>query len=595
MKHILQILQVVVLLSFISIVETVFAQQKPYSVEWSKCYGGSRNENQGGGAPYRNSILPTDDGGYVLAGVTTSIDGDIDVSKRHDDMFPQDSFRNEDIWIVKLSNSGSIEWEQYYGGEGTDLISSIKSTSDGGYILCGSTASFKGDFPMDTTGIYHIIAKSAFPDGFVMKLDSLGRKEWVSRIGGSDSDQLTSVIQTSDGGYITTGNTFSTDEIWLDLSWISNFGKIYNGFVAKLNSDGTKKWSRLYGGTGRDYLNGILEKHDGNFLLCGNTNSEDGNVSKLHYKDSIHSMGATEDAWLVEISANGNIIREKCFGGSGVEGGLQIDFASDGGYIILSATVPENPPALIPNGDVVGYHPQQTGLVYEALDSWIIKIDTAWNIVWQNCIGGSQQDVIHSIISTRNGGYAFIGITNSSDSDLTGIHNPEPKHNWDIWAGELSSTGKLLWQQCFGGTARDYGNGIVENDEGGFTIYSCVGSMDGDIVGNHGGEVPYNSDIWIAKLKKQQNGVEVSLGGSHFANPYPNPSVNEMNLYIHPTQPVQTVQFFNPLGQEFYPKYQLSGNLLTTDTRILAKGMYIIRITYQDLTVQEVRKFVKVD
>ena len=572
----------------------IFAQQKPHVIEWSKTYGGSRDDNANGIGRFR-PILRTADGGYILAGVTNSRDGDIDISRRHNDMFQQDSFINEDIWIVKLSAGGSIEWEQYYGGEGTDLVNDMRATSDGGYILCGSTASFKGDFPIDTTGIYHILARGGFPDGFVMKLDLLGRKEWVSRIGGSDYDELSSVIPTSDGGYIATGFTHSTDELWLGLSWISNLGKYYNGFAVKLGPDGTKKWNRLYGGTGRDYLHGVLEKHDGGYLLYASTNSADGDVSKLHYKDSVNSIGVVFDVWIIEITNTGKIIREKCFGGSGNEGGGQILFANDGGFIISTTTGLDNPPAIVSTGDVVGYHPHKNGLIYDVSDSWIFKIDTAWNIIWQNCIGGSQQDNINTLIPTRSGGYAFIGYTNSSDSDLTGIHKPEPEHNWDIWAGELSVDGKLLWHQCFGGTARDYGNGIVENADGGFTLYASVASMDGDIIGHHGGTYPHFSDIWVAKLKQSPSSVEASSGGSHFANPYPNPSFDEMNLYIHPTQPPQTVQFFNPLGQELFPKYQVDGNLLTTDTRTLGKGMYIIRITYQDLSVQEVRKFVKVE
>lgn len=591
MKHILQIFTIFAALFYVCIVQIGFAQQKQHSIEWSRCYGGSRNENGNSFLLNKRTCLPTPDGGFIFAAQTSSRDGDIDISRRHNDMFQQDSFENEDIWIVKLSSGGSIEWEQYYGGEATDDVNCMVPTSDGGYILCGYTGSFKGDFPIDTTGIFHILAGGGFPDGFVMKVDSLGRKEWVSRIGGSSFDILSTVIQTSDGSYLATGETSSTDELWLGLPWIRhNGGPWQDAFVVKLAPDGSKKWIRFYGGTGRDGFLSMLEKPEGGFILCGGTNSDDGDISKLHYKDSINSFEPTNDLWIVEISKTGTIIREKCFGGSSSDEGFDIHLTNDGGYIVAGQT-------LSPDGDVAGYHPENKDYIGTASDSWIFKIDTSWNIIWQNCIGGSQQEYITSLIPTRNGGYAFIGSTNSSDSDLTGIHKPENKG--DIWIGELSSVGKLLWQQCFGGTGTsvdyggDFGNGIIENDDGGFTLYASVGSTDGDIVGNHGGEPVHNRDIWVAKLRPGQVGVSASTGETHFANPYPNPSVDQMNLYIHPTEPVEQVQFFNPLGQEFYPKYQLSGNLLTTNTETLAEGIYIVRITYKDLSVQEVRKFVK--
>ena len=562
----------------------VYAQKKPYSIEWSRCYGGSRDEN-GSGIPGKKMVLRTPDGGYIFAGETSSKDGDINKSRRHNDMFQQDSFKNVDIWIVKLSAGGSIEWEQYYGGEGTDYVNQILPTSDGGYVLCGETNSFSGDFPFDTSGITQIRIHGGLDDGFVMKLDSLGQKEWISRTGGSDYDYLYTVIQTADGGYLASGSTNSNEEYWGGLSWIKHQGPWGDGFIVKLGSDGSKKWNRLYGGTGNDGISSVVEKQGGGFILCGGTNSEDGDVSKLHYKDSINSIGATGDLWIVEINTTGDIIREKCFGGSSEDGGASITRAVDGGFLITGHT-------FSPDGDVVGYHMENKDVhTADPFDAWIFKIDTALNIVWQNCIGGSQQDGINSLIPTRSGGYAFIGSTNSSDSNLTGIHKPE--NNMDIWIGELSSGGKLLWQQCFGGTANDYGNGIVENDDGGFTLFASVGSMDGDISGNHGGGPVHNRDIWVAKLRPGQVGVNSASGETHFANPYPNPSGDQMNMYLQPTESLERVQFFNPLGAEVFPSYQIKGTLLTADMSTLANGMYIIRITYDGRSVVEVRKFVK--
>lgn len=356
MKHSFTIL-IILLLNLTEHID-LYAQQKPYNIDWSRCYGGSREDNGGVGSRQR-PILSTPDGGVIFAAITNSKDGDIDKNRRHNDMFQQDSFINDDIWIVKLARDNTIEWEQYFGGEGTDFVTDMKVTSDGGYIICGSTSSFKGDFPMDTTGIFDILAHGGFPDCFLIKLDSVGRKQWVTRVGGSNSDYLSSVIQATDGGYLAVGQSYSTDESWLGFSWIRNPGPWPDALVIKIGSDGSKHWSKLYGGTKMDGFLSVVEQSFGTFILSGATESDDGDVSKLHYKDSVNSIGLIYDVWIVEISNTGTIIRDKCFGGSDSEGGDQILSTTDGGYIINGTTSPGNPPARFRTGDVIGYHPEK--------------------------------------------------------------------------------------------------------------------------------------------------------------------------------------------------------------------------------------------
>lgn len=235
MKHIPLLLCIILPIFY----NEVYSQGHLYNIEWSRCYGGSRNENQGGTSPFGNVILRTAEGGYIVAGITSSIDGDIDRRRRRDDPFIKDSCRNEDIWIIKFNAQNQIVWEQYYGGEATDHVNTIRQTTDGGYILCGVTSSITGDFPFDTTGISHIHNKGGTNDGYVMKLDSLGRKVWVSRIGGSATDWIGSVLQTSDGGYLAVGESYSTDEHWLGLSWIET--QAHGQMLWLLNSELTEK------------------------------------------------------------------------------------------------------------------------------------------------------------------------------------------------------------------------------------------------------------------------------------------------------------------------------------------------------------------
>lgn len=580
MKHILQIFTILVAFNNLSITDIGFTQTRP-EIDWSRCYGGSRDENGSGGVNYK-SLLPTSDVGYVIAAETTSIDGDIDKSKRRDDTFPQDSFRNQDIWLIKISKNGEKEWEKYYGGSLTEYVNEMKPTTDGGYILCGYTNSIDGDLLFDTTGAINVFINGGTLDGFVMKLDSLCNKVWVSRIGGTKADHLYSIIETSDSGYLTTGVTYSMDETWLGYSWFKNNSPYPNGFIAKLDADGNKKWNKLYGGSYEDGLFSSVETSNG-FLLCGFSASEDGDITAPHYVDTVNKLYPSGDCWIIETDKFGSILREKCFGGTEYDGGQSIIAVNDG-YVISART-------LSSDGEVTGYHPAQTGLKYALYDSWIFQIDTNWNIQWQSCIGGSLQDVVNDLIPNAEGGLTFIGSTNSSDSDLVSIHKPE--NGWDIWTGELSSSGQLLWHACYGGSKNDIGNGIIKNADGVYVLFASVGSNEGDIIGNHGGSPQQNRDIWIAMLKKQQNSVKASTVESHFPNLYPNPSVDQMNLYFDSNKLIRQVQFFSPLGIEHFPPYTISDNVLITDTRSLLSGMYLIRITYENQQFQEVQRFVK--
>ncbi|MCP4364530.1 MAG: hypothetical protein GY800_04455 [Planctomycetes bacterium] len=141
------------------------------SVEWQKAYGGTDRDGDGAG-----SIRQTRDGGYIVAGATLSFDvGD------------------SDLWVLKLKSNGTIEWQNTYGGAGSDRAESIRQTGDGGYIVAGTTGSFgagKDDF-------------------FVLKLESDGTIEWQKAYGGADLDWASSIQQTREGGYIVTGLTKS--------------------------------------------------------------------------------------------------------------------------------------------------------------------------------------------------------------------------------------------------------------------------------------------------------------------------------------------------------------------------------------------------
>ena len=137
--------------------------------EWNQTFGGSSSDQC-------RSFQETDDGGFILAGVTYSFgNGDADA------------------WLIKTDSLGVEEWNQTYGGIERDESHSIQKTSDGGFIMTGSTWSYgNGDGQSDV---------------WLIKTDESGNEEWNQTFGGDSYEQGYSVQQTFDDGYIFTGIT----------------------------------------------------------------------------------------------------------------------------------------------------------------------------------------------------------------------------------------------------------------------------------------------------------------------------------------------------------------------------------------------------
>jgi hypothetical protein len=228
------------------------------SLQWQKALGGTSIDRA-------YSIQPTPDGGYIVAGETGSIDGD--VTGNHG---------GHDAWVVKLSSTGSLQWQNSLGGTNNDIAYSIQPTSDGGYIVAGYTMSTGGD----VTG-YH-----GNQDVWVVKLSSTGSLQWQKALGGSSYDYALGIQPTTDGGYIMVGKTYSTDG---DVT--VNHGA-YDAWVVKLNSTGSLLWQKTLGGMGDDGVLGIQPTPDGGYILAGDATSTDGDVTGNH---------GQYDAWVIKL------------------------------------------------------------------------------------------------------------------------------------------------------------------------------------------------------------------------------------------------------------------------------------------------------
>jgi uncharacterized delta-60 repeat protein len=235
------------------------------NMEWQQAYGGSDGD-------WANSIWQTTDGGYIVAGMTQSF-----------------SAGDYDLWILKLSSSGDIEWQRAYGGNGHDVAESIQQTSDGGYIVAGGTSSIGA-------GLY---------DYLVLKLSAAGDIEWQKTYGKTWSESAHSIQQTADGGYILAGDEPGRDNV-----------------IVKLSSTGNIEWQRTYWGDSEHRVRSIKQTNDGGYIVAGTTSY----------------AGRAYDTWLIKLTAAGDIVWQCVYGGEKDEIGMDIDQDQDGRYIVAGYT-----------------------------------------------------------------------------------------------------------------------------------------------------------------------------------------------------------------------------------------------------------------
>ena len=287
-------------------------------IEWQKTLGGS-NVDQA------YTIQQTFDGGYILAGKSVSNDGDVTGNHGY-----------FDVWVVKLNDMGDIQWQKSLGGgTGAEFAQSVRQTSDGGYIVAGSTNSTDGD----------VSGNNGTDDYWVVKLTSTGIIEWQKALGGKSIDVAHSIYQTSDGGYVVVGHSGSNNSG--DVS--GNHGG-FDAWVVKLNSTGELLWQKSLGGSGPDWGFSIQQTNDDGYIISGETQSTDGDV--------LGNDGGA-DSWVIKLNNLGEVQWQRTFGGLDAEGGNSIQQTYDGGYIVAGF-------AYSNDGDVSGNHGVR--------DLWVVKL-----------------------------------------------------------------------------------------------------------------------------------------------------------------------------------------------------------------------------
>lgn len=417
---------------------------------WIKTFGGSNEDDA-------IDIVQANDGNYVILGFTNSNDGDITGKTSID----------QDYWLLKLNQNGEKLWDKTYGGSENDQATGISKTNDGGYIISGFTSSFDGD----------VSENAGFQDYWIVKVDGEGIIQWEKSFGFIGQDQAYKVIQTSDGGYFATGslqvgeggsNGEGNDIINNQDITRATLHSLGDYWGIKMDANGNKIWRRYFGGTQADLSKDVIETSDGGFILIGISDSPDFDIS--------NAKGA-DDFWVIKVSANGNKVWEKSYGGTETDRAFSIERATEGNYIISGESRSLGEDVSNPKGGG---------------DIWVIKINGSnGSIIWEKSYGGTEFDTSRGIIDLGNNTYAVAGSARSSDIDANNNYGAN-----DAWLLIIDENGNLEFEKNIGGSNIDFGNNVTGTTENEIIFIGSTLSNDFDIPANKG-----NKDILIFKME----------------------------------------------------------------------------------------------
>ena len=355
-----------------------------------------------------------------------------------------------DAWLIRLDPSGQIIWQKAYGTAGNDYALAVQQTNGGGFIVSGFTGpGFIGS-------------------AWIFKTDQAGNIEWQKMYDGFGCCILP-IQQTLDDGFIVSGFTNS------------GTGQVQ---VVRLNSTGAPMWAKDYGNaTAFNAAFSIQTTPDGGFVVAGITNGH-----------AVNGLIEGDD-WVFKIDATGNILWQNAYGGSRANYALSIAKTSDDGFVVAGWT-------------------SSFGAGGE--DAWLLRLDKTGGVIWQKAYGGTGEDVATSVGQTFDGGFIVAGFTNSSGAG-----------GQDAWVVKLTSTGNIVWQKTYGGPGDDHAISAEQTADGGFVVAATTSSF-----GNG------NSDFWIIKLN-QDGSISRTCDNSGIAEDS-NATVTETNATVTTTTAIPT-------------------------------------------------------
>lgn len=350
----------------------------PANTAWSKSYGGAGND-------VGYSVVPANNGGFVVAGYT--------------DSFGQAG----DMWLVKTDANGNEQWSKNYGGSSADGGYSVISAGDGGYAVAGYTRSYG----------------AGGSDMWLVKTDSQGNMQWSKTYGGAADELASSIVRASDGGYVIAGYTKSINS---EGSWI---------YLVKTDASGNMQWNKTYGGGIDDMGYCVIQTKDGGYAFVGKTLVKTDANGKEQWQQAYSSSSADRGFSLVQTSEGGFAITGYYDDGAGshhppadcplliktdANGNIQWNrhYGRDWAWATPNPSWPDETYSVIQTDDggyaMIGHIRPTSGVE----SSYLARIDADGNVMWSIIYGGANVDSGNCLLKTGNGGFVVAGSTNSN-------------------------------------------------------------------------------------------------------------------------------------------------------------------------------------
>ncbi len=359
------------------IVTAAYAQ--PPDTFWTRTYGGANGD-------FGRSVEQTTDGGYIVTGYTSSFGAG-----------------GDDIYLLRMDANGDTLWTRTYGDTQDDYGWTARKTTDNGYIVMGYVWSFG----------------AGGSDIYLIKTDANGDTLWTRTYGGPGDDNCHSVQQTTDGGYIIAGTTWSFGAGGSDV------------YLIKTDANGDTLWTGTYGGSANDYGHSVYQTANGCYIISGAT----------------WSFGAGgSDVYLLKTDANGDTLWTETYGGTGDEFSCLVQQTADNGYIITGAT---------------------WSFGAGGCDVYLLKTDANGDTLWTRTYGGMNDDYGWSLQQTIDNSYIIAGETWSF-----GVGE------CDVYLLKINANGDTLWTRTYGGTDADRGWSVQQTMDNGYIIVGETWSFD---------------------------------------------------------------------------------------------------------------------
>ena len=509
------------------------------NILWENSYGGKHAE-------FLYDAIPTPDYGFLLAGSSISNKNGNKADANKGDL---------DYWVWKMDEKGTPEWQKSFGGNGVDVLQSVKLANDGGFILAGtSSSSISGDKKEACKGQ---------EDFWIIKLDAKGNEIWQRTIGGSGQEKLLSIAQTKDGGYILGGTSSSNTSEPDEKGVTDKFGKSQDSrgsldyWVVKLDIKGEIKWQKTLGGQYVDELKSIEQTNDKGYILGGYSNSP---ISG----DKTQENFGLNDYWIVKLDEDGNELWQHTLGGDQDDTLFALTQTNDGGYIAGGNS----------NSGATNSKSKSNKI---GTDFWVLKLGKSGAIEWQETYNHGEKDVLTSIVENTDGTFLIGGyaqsesVQKSANSIQKSVAKKADKEGInDYIALKIKATGEEIWTQTVGSKGDEILKKLFETRDGGYILAgTSIGNASRDKNTAIGG-----SDFWVVKLRDNEKKIEEKVK----IEAIPNPAISFTNVIVTYEYLKGTATLFDLSGRSMQTIKLTGEKTIPVDLSNIPQGIYLIEI-----------------